>query len=409
MEINMTQLCDLDFMLDDALACVISILEWSHPTKPNEMWRLDAVLQDQMGNRVQATVRNQDIKIVHPIINPRGFRFEHFGAFTSRKISESHFVNVIGTIVSISNAIPFNYVGVDKIRRTVILEDFALTNDIIETRLAWRARREPGLCMESCGERIVDSIWEHDNDLEEDQEDDGDYRDTFDITGYLNHTLEKLLEDKILNVAMVDEEADPTRDLEDPERLLDKIPVSMTRNVKMEPDIENMTMNKYLEYEAAKERQLWDDVRSRRSPTNYNKADVDSFHRNKSKTFSYPYSHNLTPPHPCFLLVQPYLKNYLVSTNEGNDVDIESMTIAEYNLYVAKQGLGMNPLNNHSYGVENMKRMGQDIVQDSIWEHYDDSKEDQEEDGDDGDTFNMWDITVEDVERIRKFLTSLMK
>ncbi|GJW19386.1 hypothetical protein Tco_0026822 [Tanacetum coccineum] len=114
-------------------------------------------------------------------------------------------------------------------------------------------------------------------------------------------------------------------------------------NVKMEPDIENMTMNKYLEYEAAKERQLWDDVRSRRSPTNYNKADVDSFHRNKSKTFSYPYSHNLTPPHPCFLLVQPYLKNYLVSTNEGNDVDIESMTIAEYNLYVAKQGLGMNP------------------------------------------------------------------
>ncbi|GJR00085.1 hypothetical protein Tco_0523069 [Tanacetum coccineum] len=48
MEINMTQLCDLDFMLDDALARVISI--WmSHPKqRPNEMWRLDAVLQDQM-------------------------------------------------------------------------------------------------------------------------------------------------------------------------------------------------------------------------------------------------------------------------------------------------------------------------------------------------------------------------
>ncbi|GJY98233.1 hypothetical protein Tco_0515143 [Tanacetum coccineum] len=28
----------------------------------------------------------------------------------------------------------------------------------------------------------------------------------------------------------------------------------------------------------------------------------------------------------------------------SNDVDIENMTIAEYNLYVAKQGLGMNPL-----------------------------------------------------------------
>ncbi|GKD93283.1 hypothetical protein Tco_1373120, partial [Tanacetum coccineum] len=33
----------------------------------------------------------------------------------------------------------------------------------------------------------------------------------------------------------------------------------------------------------------------------------------------------------------------------------------------------------------------------------DDSEEDQEEDGDDEDTFDMWDITVKDVERIRKF------
>ncbi|GJQ96138.1 hypothetical protein Tco_0007277 [Tanacetum coccineum] len=41
-----------------------------------------------------------------------------------------------------------------------------------------------------------------------------------------------------------------------------------------------------------------------------------------------------------------------------------------------------------------MKRMGHDIVQDSIWEHDDDSEEDQEEDGDDGDTFDMWDIMI---------------
>ncbi|GJV50616.1 hypothetical protein Tco_1446357 [Tanacetum coccineum] len=99
--------------------------------------------------------------------------------------------------------------------------------------------------------------------------------------------------------------------------------------MEMEHDIENMTMNEYLEYEAAKERQVWDDVRSRRSPTNYNEADVDSFHRNKSKTFSYPYSHNLTPPHPCFLHVQSYPKNYFVSIHESKDVDIENMTIAE--------------------------------------------------------------------------------
>ncbi|GJX25718.1 hypothetical protein Tco_0232014, partial [Tanacetum coccineum] len=121
---------------------------------------------------------------------------------------------------------------------------------------------------------------------------------------------------------------------------------------------------------------------------------------------------------------------------ESNDVDIENITIAEYNLDVAKQGLGMNPLSNHSYGftpqffvqpphtpntskkdsdfdkilddlfrtgAKNMKRIGHDIVQDSIWEHDNDSKEDHEEDGDDGDTFDMWDITVEDVEHIRKF------
>ncbi|GJV71446.1 putative ribonuclease H-like domain-containing protein [Tanacetum coccineum] len=94
-------------------------------------------------------------------------------------------------------------------------------------------------------------------------------------------------------------------------------------NMEMEPDIENMTISKYLEYEAAKERRLWDDVLSRRSSTNYYEAGVDSFHLNK--------------------------------------------------------------------------------IQDSIWEHDDDSEEDKEEDGDDGDTFDMWDITIEDIERIRKF------
>ncbi|GJY33540.1 hypothetical protein Tco_0418009 [Tanacetum coccineum] len=124
-------------------------------------------------------------------------------------------------------------------------------------------------------------------------------------------------------------------------------------NMKMELDIENMTISEYLEYEAAKERRLRDGVRSRRSPTNYDEADVDSFHWNKSMTFSYPYSYNLTPPHRCFLPVQRYPKNYFVSTNESNDDD--------------------------------------------------DSEEDQEEDGDDRGTFDMWDITVEDVERTRKF------
>ncbi|GJQ97063.1 zinc finger, CCHC-type containing protein [Tanacetum coccineum] len=82
--------------------------------------------------------------------------------------------------------------------------------------------------------------------------------------------------------------------------------------------------------------------------------------------------------------------------------NIENMTVVEYNLYVAKQSLGMNPLR---IGAENMKQMGQDIVQDNIWEQDDDLEEDQEDDGNDRDTFDIWDITVEDVERIRQFFT----
>ncbi|GJV01797.1 putative reverse transcriptase domain-containing protein [Tanacetum coccineum] len=35
--------------------------------------------------------------------------------------------------------------------------------------------------------------------------------------------------------------------------------LELLRNMEMEPDIENMTISKYLEYEAAKERRLWDD------------------------------------------------------------------------------------------------------------------------------------------------------
>ncbi|GJX10980.1 putative RNA-directed DNA polymerase, partial [Tanacetum coccineum] len=52
-------------------------------------------------------------------------------------------------------------------------------------------------------------------------------------------------------------------------------------NMEIETDTKNMTTSKYPEYKAAKERRLWDDVRSRRSPTKYNETDVESFHRNK--------------------------------------------------------------------------------------------------------------------------------
>ncbi|GJV09831.1 hypothetical protein Tco_1351372 [Tanacetum coccineum] len=52
-------------------------------------------------------------------------------------------------------------------------------------------------------------------------------------------------------------------------------------------DIENMTLDEYRKYEAEKERRLWDDVRSKRSPTYYNEADVDYFHRNKNSIWEH--------------------------------------------------------------------------------------------------------------------------
>ncbi|GJZ83690.1 hypothetical protein Tco_0648863 [Tanacetum coccineum] len=64
MELNMTQLWDLDPMLDDIRLLVRCISIWkSRPIgKPNEVWSLDCVLQDQQGNWVQATTKNQRIK-----------------------------------------------------------------------------------------------------------------------------------------------------------------------------------------------------------------------------------------------------------------------------------------------------------------------------------------------------------
>ncbi|GKA62833.1 copia protein [Tanacetum coccineum] len=67
----------------------------------------------------------------------------------------------------------------------------------------------------------------------------------------------------------------------------------------------------------------------------------------------------------------------MIHRNMEMEPDTENMTISEYIEYKAAKE--------------------RRIVFD------DDSEEDQEGDGDDEDTFNMWDITIEDVERIRKF------
>ncbi|GJU86606.1 hypothetical protein Tco_1294152 [Tanacetum coccineum] len=140
----------------------------------------------------------------------------------------------------------------------------------------------------------------------------------------------------------------------------------------MEPNIENITMNEYLEYEAKKER-----------------------------TFNYPYYHEDVEinkyhglPHLllCFQPAQPYIEVGLVSPIVSNDVDIESMSIAEYELYIAKQGLKKNPLNDHSY---NFISNSYDQLPYTPNPQLDDKKLNFEEDVDD---INVWEKEEAQVE-----------
>ncbi|GJY36138.1 replication protein A 70 kDa DNA-binding subunit B [Tanacetum coccineum] len=55
--------------------------------------------------------------------NPHGFKFEPFPNFHIRKFTANDVVDVIGTVVSIFDSIPFNNYGEDKVRRSLILED----------------------------------------------------------------------------------------------------------------------------------------------------------------------------------------------------------------------------------------------------------------------------------------------
>ncbi|PWA68382.1 replication protein A 70 kDa DNA-binding subunit B [Artemisia annua] len=170
MEQNITMFCDVDPMLDDLKVLARCISKWvSHPIgNPSDVWSLDFVFQDTQGNRIQATVKKDRITMFQLLIdegscyrisnfgvgenggrfpllnhrfkmnlfkntsvirlasfdsNTRGFKFEPFPNFITRRFKESELVDVIETIVSISDPITFNKFGVDKIRRTVLLED----------------------------------------------------------------------------------------------------------------------------------------------------------------------------------------------------------------------------------------------------------------------------------------------
>ncbi|GKD53618.1 hypothetical protein Tco_1287005 [Tanacetum coccineum] len=132
-----------------------------------------------------------------------------------------------------------------------------------------------------------------------------------------------------------------------------------------------MTLNEYLEYEAEKERRL---------------------RRNDIETKKY---YELPPLHPCFQSAQPYTEDGLVSSNESDEVDINSMTIAKYELYIAKEDkeLSFEEVFDDFFkmGAKNLRGMKQE--------------EAEVEDCDEGNMDNIWGITVKDVERIRQLLT----
>ncbi|GKC62368.1 hypothetical protein Tco_1094966 [Tanacetum coccineum] len=162
----------------------------------------------------------------------------------------------------------------------------------------------------------------------------------------------------------------------------------------MEPDIENMTLNEYLEYETDKESRAF-----------------DYLHYHEDNEFNK--YHGLPPLHPCFQSAQSYTKDGSVSSNPSDEVDIDSMTIAEYKQYVAKQCLKENPLNDHSYSfTPNFCNQSPytpnpqpDDKEFSFEEYYNNwvkigvenlrkQEEDKVDDYDKGDMDNIWNIKV---------------
>ncbi|GJW16158.1 hypothetical protein Tco_0020291 [Tanacetum coccineum] len=133
-----------------------------------------------------------------------------------------------------------------------------------------------------------------------------------------------------------------------------------------------------------------DASRKTSSPTRYEGEDFDSFHRNKSKALEYPDSdeeivddmyYKLPPLKPCFQTSQPYTKSGIVSPNENDEVDIDCLDEV------------LNDLS--KIGVKNLRRMKQEEV--------------QAVECDEGKLEEIWDIMVEDVERLRQLLTPIVQ
>ncbi|GJQ89801.1 hypothetical protein Tco_0000940 [Tanacetum coccineum] len=181
---------------------------------------------------------------------------------------------------------------------------------------------------------------------------------------------------------MVDEEADPTRDLEEPERLLVKDPHFMEIQVhsvitKPEPFIHTQPMSP-----------LYGIFESYKSSTKPYKVDREI--KSPSRYFLWKPSRDFTrllrPPsslkgllHTLNVIV--ILKKRLQDDAHGGLYRMmhreRSWIIIGYKI-TSKSGL----VDHHAIDDDGIIRMGQDKLQDSIWEHDNDLEEDQEDDGD---------------------------
>ncbi|GJW32904.1 hypothetical protein Tco_0052936 [Tanacetum coccineum] len=106
---------------------------------------------------------------------------------------------------------------------------------------------------------------------------------------------------------------------------------------KMELDIENMTLNEYLMYQG-RHRDL------EKSCTSRNRIACSKVAHVKYRNLVYPDSdeedeeyYRLPPLPSCFQTPQPCAKFNSISHNVKNEIDIDSMTLAEYDLYMAMQ------------------------------------------------------------------------
>ncbi|PWA71499.1 hypothetical protein CTI12_AA280320 [Artemisia annua] len=66
-----TALSDIDPMLDDAKILVRVVRIWkAHPlTRPNEIWSLEVLFQDEQGNRIQASIKKADMNKFQAILD----------------------------------------------------------------------------------------------------------------------------------------------------------------------------------------------------------------------------------------------------------------------------------------------------------------------------------------------------